>query len=103
MAEMTVKQFDRGTIIHDKKVIVFHTVFGDRSGLSKNRPGGIKSLGLRSTEIVIWNLPVLDGCLNVFEVFDEYLSLRDRLNLPTKRFFVRPNAKSKVKEKFFSA
>ena len=90
MSEMTIEQFDRDTMIYDRKVIVFHSVVGDRTGISKNRPGGIKSLGLRPSEVVIWNLPVLDGSLNLFKVFGDYLSLRETANLKTNRFFCAP-------------
>ena len=83
MSEMIIEQFDRDTMIHDRKVIVFLSVVSDRTGISKNRPGGINSLGLRLTEVVIWNLPILDGSLNVFEVFDDYVSLRENANLKT--------------------
>ena len=83
MSEMTIEQFDRDIMIHDRKVIVFHSVVGDRTGISKSQLGGINSLGQRPTEVAIWNLPVLDGSLNVFEAFDDYLSLRETAKLKT--------------------
>ena len=90
MSEMTIEQFERDTMIHERKVIVFHSVVSDRTGISKNQPVGIKSLGLQPTEVVIWNLPVLYGSLNVFEVFDDCHSLRETANLKTNRFFSGP-------------
>jgi len=101
MAHLTLDQFQTGIKLNDEKVILYTAKIGSLAGSSKGKKGGIKEVGRRPTEIVIWNTPLLDGTLNVYEEVSKYIEFRNEIQFATNRFFVRYKANSTVYNKFF--
>jgi len=88
MVHLTLDQFDIDIKLKEQDVIVFRAKVGSYAGSSKGKRGGIKQVGRRPTEIVIWNTPLLDGALNVYVDIYEYITLRRKSTIQTDRFFV---------------
>jgi len=88
-------QFETDVKLRDEDVIIYRARIGSVSGSSKGKKGGIQEVGRRQTEIVIWNTNLLDGTLNVYEEFKQYIELRKKLGYETDRFFIRFKHKTK--------
>ena len=58
-------------------------------------------VGERSTQIIIWDWPVLDGSLNPYAEIAGLLSMRKNLGIPSKRFFLRVTPTAKRIENWF--
>lgn len=82
----------------DKDVIVFQAKVGSRNGASKLERIGRYMLGKRPKKVVVWDISVLDGTLNIYQDVRGCLCLRPMMQMGINRLLlrVRPNSSDPV-------
>jgi len=90
-----LSQFQKITV-NDAIVWRFTEKVGSRDGASKVARGGWKDTNYKPVTIDIWDFPLLDGALNVYEEFESYFELRKEAKITSNRFFLQTTRKKNV-------
>lgn len=84
--------------VNGTDAFVYYPKVGSLTGESKNRRGGINALKYRDYGILIHDIDLLGGRLNVYKLVDQYLHARKTAAIDHPRFFlgVKPGKKLDV-------
>lgn len=104
LVSLNRNQFEK-QVINGRKAWVVTEVIGDLTGSPKTSKGGWSSVGKAPLKIPIWEGTYLkddtfDG-ISFYDDVDEYINIRDSMNVSTGRFFLSANQAGKRKREFF--